>query len=138
MPSFTLPIVPTPQARARHMSTGKLSRTYKSKKQCDNEDTIKTFLKEFVPQEALSGPVFLKFIAYMPIPKSKPRKWKEAANRGEEHHTKKPDLDNLAKNIKDCMTQMRFWEDDKQVVEMMCKKEYSYNPRWEVVYYALS
>lgn len=132
MPSFVLPIIPTPQARARHSKW-----TYKEKKQSDNEDTIKTFLKDFVPEQPLSGAINLSFKAYLPIPKSKSKKWKEEARNGLERPTKKPDIDNLFKNIADCMTQMRFWEDDKQIVESTCSKFYSDEPRWEVTYYVL-
>lgn len=134
MPSFVLPIIPTAQARARHSSSGGFSRTYKAKSQVENEDTIKTFLLPHVPEKPMTGAVSLYFIAYMPIPKSASKKWKETAKTENVFHTKKPDLDNLAKNLKDCMTHMRFWCDDKQVSYMKCSKVYSENPRWEVEY----
>lgn len=52
--------------------------------------------------------------------------------REETPHTKKPDLDNLEKQLLDCMTRMRFWEDDRQVYMVAKKKIYSPSPRWEV------
>jgi Holliday junction resolvase RusA-like endonuclease len=46
----------------------------------------------------------------------------------------KPDLDNLLKQIKDCLTQMQFWTDDKLVVGYLpgVGKYYSDRPRWEI------
>jgi Holliday junction resolvase RusA-like endonuclease len=41
------------------------------------------------------------------------------------HHTQKPDLDNLMKAVKDCLTQIGAWKDDAQVC-----KEYA-SKRWE-------
>ena len=80
------------------------------------------------------GPVFLGVRAYLPIPSSKPKKWKASALAGEIRPTIKPDLDNLLKHLKDCLTTMRFWEDDRQVVEYLpgTGKYYSDSPRWEI------
>lgn len=39
------------------------------------------------------------------------------------HHTKKPDLDNLAKNIKDALTGS-LYKDDSQVFEAHLEKRY--------------
>ena len=71
----------------------------------------------------------------MPIPKSKPKKWQSDAREGKYRPTTKPDMDNLLKHLKDCLTQMRYWEDDKQVVEYLAGtgKYYSDQPRWEIV-----
>ncbi|MFR1532849.1 MAG: RusA family crossover junction endodeoxyribonuclease [Bilophila wadsworthia] len=38
-----------------------------------------------------------------------PEKQREAMLRGEIAHTKKPDLDNMAKQLKDAMTRAGFW-----------------------------
>ena len=46
-----------------------------------------------------------------------------------------PDLDNCIKNIKDVMTRLSFWRDDKQVIRFMggSGKYYSDNPGYEIV-----
>lgn len=56
------------------------------------------------------------------------------AERGMVKPTCKPDLDNLVKNIKDCLTSTSFWHDDKQVVSLIADKLYNdgHGPRWEV------
>ena len=51
---------------------------------------------------------------------------------GEIGHTVKPDVDNLSKQLLDAMTRLRFWEDDRQVVELVARKWYDENPRWVV------
>ena len=52
--------------------------------------------------------------------------------RVHEPHTKKPDLDNLTKQLKDAMTRLQFWSDDRQVVRIACEKRYGEQGRWEV------
>jgi|GEM_PF-169004 len=132
--AFTIPIVPKPQMRARHAKRGKFSTTHKDKKQVANEETLNTFLMRHMPETPLVGPLVLRVKAFLPIPKSKSKKFKAEALRGEIRPIVKPDMDNILKHIKDCMSQMRFWEDDKQVVEYLpgTGKYYSDQPRWEI------
>lgn len=47
-------------------------------------------------------------------------------------HTVKPDLDNLCKQLKDAMTRLRFWQDDRQVVRLVCEKVYGLDPCWKI------
>ena len=51
---------------------------------------------------------------------------------GEEYPTKKPDIDNIVKNILDALNVMA-WADDAQVVSLIVSKVWSDNPRVEVV-----
>ena len=73
----------------------------------------------------------MEFVAVFPPPKSASKKVRTAMLRGEPH-TKKPDLDNLAKQIKDAMTRLQFWHDDRQVMRIVCEKRYGEVGRWEV------
>ena len=41
------------------------------------------------------------------------------------HHTRKPDLDNLLKSVKDALKNV-CWKDDSQVVEIYCMKQYAF------------
>lgn len=128
---FTIPIAPKAQMRVRFARGG---RTYKAKGQKVAEESIMVFLSQHQPDTPLEGPLFLGMKAFLPIPRSKPQKFKKAALAGAIRPTVKPDLDNLLKNIKDCMTSMGFWGDDKQVVEYLpgTGKYYSMKPRWEI------
>lgn len=131
--SFTILIPPKAQKRARHAARGGFSVTYKDKGQRMEEDRLIALMYEHRPPEPLQGPLSLRVKAYLPIPKSKPMRWKMAALLGSIRPTTKPDLDNLLKNIKDVCTGI-FWKDDRQIVEYLegTGKYYSDLPRWEI------
>ncbi len=117
---FTIRCVPTAQQRPKHMrtKTGK-DITYKSDAQKANENTLEALLLPYVPKSPFSGGIELQFIAFMPLPLSESKKRKEAMLNGHIGHTVKPDLDNLCKQLKDAMTRLRFWNDDRQVVRLI-------------------
>lgn len=58
--------------------------------------------------------------------------YKSREQEGKIGHTVKPDVDNLAKQLLDAMTRLRFWDDDRQIVELTCRKRYEEEPRWEI------
>lgn len=132
MIAFTLPIVPTAQARARHGVVNGHSVTFKSDRQKANEQTLDALLSRYAPAAPMSGAVALEFIAVFPPPRSASKKAREAMLRGPEPHTKKPDLDNLVKQLKDAMTRLQFWCDDRQVVRISCEKRYGEVGEWRV------
>lgn len=129
-----VPIIPKGQMRARHTSAGGFTRTYKAPKQAAEEEALMALLAKFQPQMPLDGPLLLGVKAYLPIPASWPQKRKEAAKTGILRPTSKPDLDNLLKHVKDCLSMLGFWGDDRQVVGYLphTGKWYSDRPRWEL------
>ncbi len=130
---FTLRCIPTPQQRPRHMRTRSgIDLTYKSRAQKNSEATLDALLSAHVPEMPLEGGIELRFRAIMPVPKSASKKKKEAMLRGFIGHTVKPDLDNLCKQLKDAMTRLRFWHDDRQVVRIYGEKVYGPDPCWIV------
>ena len=126
---FELSIVPTAQQRARHTRSGM---AYKSREQEANELTLEAALWPYRPESPLSGPVRLVFTACMPMPASASKKRRAAMQEGKIGHIVRPDVDNLSKQLLDAMTRLRFWEDDRQVVELIARKRYDETPRWEV------
>lgn len=68
--------------------------------------------------------------AKMPIPESKPKRWKDAALAGQVRPTKKPDWDNFGK-ILDALN-LIVWTDDAQIVEGVVQKWYSARPELRV------
>lgn len=130
---FFIPIVPRGQSRAKHTSAGGFHRTYKTKDQLADERTLEALLVPFMPKSPLSGAVSLLITAVMPIPSSKPKKWQAAACDGYILPTVKPDLDNIAKNIIDCITRMRFIEDDKLICRLHLTKKYGECPGYLVI-----
>lgn len=139
---FVIPITPKGQKRARHATVNGLSRTYKDPKQAHEEDALMALLARHKPSGPLQGQLLLGVKAYLPMPKTKPAglkgissgTWREAALAGQIRPTTKPDLDNLLKHVKDCLTTLGFWGDGKQVVGYLphTGKYYSDRPRWEV------
>ena len=90
---------------------------------------------QYQPATPLSGPVVLEFVAALPISRSDSKKTVQAKLNGEIAPTKKPDLDNLTKQLKDAMTRMQFWHDDSQVVCLRCDKIFAESGYWEVLVY---
>lgn len=127
---FTIPITPVGQMRARHSRRG----TYKDPKQRQREEHLNLLIKRYRPPEPLKGPLLMGARVYLPIPKSKTKKWKEQARAGLIRPVVKPDLDNAMKHLKDCMEQMGFFGNDMQIVGYLPEtgKYYSDNPRWEI------
>ena len=100
---MVIPIIPIAQRRPRVSARGKFARVYKSKEQINSEHDIMMFLAKYKPSEPIKEAVVLDIDAYLPVPQSKSKKWKELANSENILPTVKPDLDNLIKNILDCI-----------------------------------
>lgn len=133
MLKFRLNCIPTAQARARHMTTKSgLSVSYKSANQKANERTLEALLAPYAPKAPLQGPLVLEFVAALPVGKSDSKKLREAKLTGLVAPEKKPDLDNILKNLMDCMTRLQFWTDDVQVVCLRCEKIYAEQGYWDV------
>lgn len=133
MLKFRLNCIPTAQARARHMTTKSgLSVSYKSANQKANERTLEALLAPYAPKAPLQGPLVLEFVAALPVGKSDSKKLREAKLTGLVAPEKKPDLDNILKNLMDCMTRLQFWTDDVQVVCLRCAKIYAEQGYWDV------
>ena len=129
---FAIPIVPTPKLRQRTCVRGKHAATYTSDRQAANADTIIALLARHAPKNPASGPLRLDILCCMPIPKGMTKRDREGVSRFSVFPSKKPDLDNLDKQIMDAMTRLRFWEDDSQVCLVLSGKMYSEFPCWMV------
>jgi Holliday junction resolvase RusA-like endonuclease len=86
-------------------------------------------LRQQWKQAPLIGPIELTCEFYMPIPASLSEKKKLSLNKT--MHTKKPDLDNLVKWIKDIFNKT-VWQDDSQVYFLQATKFYSDRPKTEI------
>jgi Holliday junction resolvase RusA-like endonuclease len=123
--------------RARHGRTqGGFSVTFKASAQREAETHLIGLLEPHRPAQPFEGAVTLGVRAYLPIPASWPKQQRAEAEAGHLRPTSKPDLDNLIKNIKDCLTALNFWQDDRQVVEYLPGTGKYYDdtqgPRWEI------
>lgn len=129
--SFTIPLAPRGQARARSSVICGHAHTYKSGKQRLEEEKLSALIAPHRPPAPFSGPVELAVILYCPIPRSWSRKKQAAALAGQICHVSKPDLDNAVKHLMDVLTGM-VYADDKQIVVLWAQKKYGEPPRWEV------
>lgn len=85
---------------------------------------------EMAGRSLFDGPLKVLVEARMPIPESKPKRWKEAARVGQVRPTKKPDADNFAK-VLDALN-LVVWADDSQIVDLHVVKFYSGRPELRV------
>lgn len=133
MKSLTIwfPIKPTPKGRPRFARYGKkrFVKAYTPKKTQEYEKKIADYFKE-QPQSfkfEKDIPVAVNLVFGMPIPKSTPKSHKEAMIEGIIKHTKRGDVDNLAKAVLDSLNGLA-WEDDSQIVRLSITKEYAREP----------
>jgi Holliday junction resolvase RusA-like endonuclease len=130
---FTIPITPRGQKRDRIGSFGGHAHSYKDKAQSQYEIQLRQLLNQHKPAQPIDDlPITLSVSAYLPIPKSKSKCWKQSAVEGKIRPTGMPDLDNIIKNIKDVMEGI-FYRNDSQIVDIFAKKMYSEYPRWDIV-----
>ena len=73
-------------------------------------------------------PIWMNITLLYPIPKRCPKKRREAMIDGKILPLGKPDADNCAKSIMDALNGF-YYQDDKQVVELRVKKQYSETPQ---------
>lgn len=123
-------VEPVPKGRPRFTRTG---HAYTPKKTADYEKQI----REMYFGPCFEGPIYVKLIFNMPIPKSFSKKKREEAGCQRIQYTKKPDLDNLAKAVLDALNGVAF-TDDSQIVRLGMEKRYHRLPGvwleiWEVV-----
>ena len=77
-------------------------------------------------------PVALECSFYLSIPESASKKKQREMAMQIIKHTKKPDLDNCVKYVKDCLKSI-IYHDDSAVIKETSTKEYSSIPRTEIV-----
>lgn len=83
------------------------------------KDVIIKHLAPFKLETPLTGPLELNANWYFP---------KGTKHKHLEWRVTKPDTDNLEKMLKDCMTELGFWNDDAQVVSEHVDKVWSDEP----------
>jgi len=120
--------IPTGKGRARVSTRGGFARAYTPKKTQEAEQSLQAQAAQYRPEKLMSNPVFVFMNIYVPIPKSFPKKKRELALKGWLRPPTKPDGDNIEKLTSDAFNGL-FWEDDKQVVDMIRRKWYSDIPR---------
>ena len=124
-----IPGKPISKMRPRFARRGKFVTTYNAQESEEGKFVclMQSQLKGHQPIPA-GTPIKLTVIFYMPIPASMPKKKLKA----DVQHTKKPDLDNLIKFVKDCANGV-LWHDDSQVNNIQASKLYSFSPSTVII-----
>lgn len=128
---FTIPGEPVAKGRARSFVRNGHVAHYTPEKTARYENLVKLAAQQAMGDMApAEGAVALIVRAFMGIPTSWSQKKQRAAALGEITPTKRPDLDNIVKAVKDGANGVT-WKDDSQVVDVIASKRYG-TPRVEV------
>lgn len=117
------PFPPIAKGRPRFTRSG---HTYTPKKTLDYERAIADHYNDS-GLGMYKGPVQIKLVFQMPIPKSFTKKKIGLIREGFVKYDKKPDLDNLAKSILDALNGIAY-EDDAKITGLFLVKRYSNFP----------
>lgn len=119
---FTIPGEPISQGRPRFSTHGGFARAYDPKKSRDGKAIVKLCARDAVQasswNEPITGPIEMLVQFGIALPKSQHRK-KSIVPR--QWRTKKPDIDNLMKLVKDACSGVVFL-DDNQIVRVIGEK----------------
>lgn len=132
---FVIPGVPIAKARPRFYRRGNFVGTYNQ--QTTEEGRLRLDIARQLPDswELIQKPICIICRFYMKRPKNHYGTGKNSKTLKPSaplFHTSKPDIDNLQKTVYDCCNQI-VWMDDACVIESASRKEYSENPRTEII-----
>lgn len=96
--------------------------------QRDEKERVRWQMRSQYKKEPLSCPVSVDIVCYFPIPLATSRAKRNQMLQGEITYMIKPDCDNLAKHLLDCMNGV-LYKDDAQVWKLTVTKLYSDDPR---------
>ena len=129
MISFT--VYGNPKALQRHRTFIKNGRRINvDPSKADKADFLAQALNH-QPEQPITGPIKLTVTFCMPRPKSHYGTGRNADKLKPSapiQHTKKPDLDNMIKLVKDALNGV-FYKDDSQICGIVASKKYSTTPQ---------
>ena len=131
---FEIPGSPIGQGRPKFSTINGYAKAYDPEKSRNYKAYVKMLATQAMKEndfEMITGPCAIQIFAFFDVPKSKSKKFKEAALEGKERPTKKPDADNIVKAILDALNGL-IYKDDSCIVDLHCIKYYSDVPRVEV------
>ena len=131
---FDIPGQPIGQGRPKFSTINGHARAYDPEKSRNYKAYIRMLATQAMKDSGftmIEGPCVLDIIAYFEVPKSKSKKFREAALSGLEFPTKKPDLSNIIKGIEDALNGLAY-KDDALIVRLGVTKLYSKVPTVEV------
>lgn len=114
--TFKILGIPVPKGRPRFTRVAGFVRTYTPLKTHRWEKIVRGQAVSYRPKYLWEGPITMSLTFMMPRPKSMPKKVV--------YHIKKPDLDNLAKSVKDAL-QGIIYKTDSQIIILNLEKKYT-------------
>ena len=121
---ITIPGTPVAKGRPRVGRYG----TYTPKKTATYESYVQyCWAAKYGAQPPSERPLEVNVIFYMPIPKSATKRIRTEITQGIVKHTKKPDLDNMAKAVLDALNGLAY-KDDSQIYSLTLYKTYDDTP----------
>ena len=142
MPTIDFTVYGDPKPKKRHRSRVVRTKTgipfvmnYPDSDGVSEENYIKLAAAQNFKESIITGAVELRLGFCFSVPKSYSKKKTDEALNGILKHTKKPDLDNLIKAVKDALNGI-VWHDDSQVFLVTAEKIYVSRPRIfiEIIY----
>ncbi len=134
MLKIIIPGEPTAQGRPRFTTISGHAVAYDPPKSKNYKAFVKMLGENAVKKQGwqlFDLPIEMRLKAYLSVPKSKSKKFREQALKGAERPTKKPDCSNIVKGIEDALNGVAYL-DDKLIVKSVIEKWYSDSPRVEV------
>lgn len=131
---FEIPGSPIGQGRPKFSTINGHAKAYDPEKSRNYKAYVRLLATQAMKESGftmIEGPCCLSIDAYFEVPKSKSKKFREAALSGLEYPTKKPDLSNIVKGIEDALNGLAY-KDDALIVRLHTVKLYSEIPRVEV------
>ena len=131
---FEIPGSPIGQGRPKFSTINGHAKAYDPEKSRNYKAYVRMLATQAMKEtgfERIDGPCAVLINAFFEVPKSKSKRFREAALKGTERPTKKPDADNIVKAIQDALNGL-VYKDDAYIVHLACQKFYSDNPRVEV------
>jgi len=125
---FEIPGDVQAQQRPRFSRMGKGVKAIDPDESRNYKSFVRLIAAEYAPETIITDDIKLTIDVYRKIPKSFSKKKHQMAIDGVVRPTTKPDIDNLAKGIKDGLSKV-LWHDDSQVIELVARKWYSDSPK---------
>ena len=132
---FEVPGSPIGQGRPKFSTINGHAKAYDPEKSRNYKAYVKLLATQAMKEQGftmIDGPCCLDILACFEVPKSKSKKFRQAALEGRERPTKKPDIDNIVKALQDALNGLAY-KDDSSIVFLSVAKCYSEVPRVEVI-----
>lgn len=127
---FTLSGAPIPQKQTRFSCAQGRPHAYDPSKK--DLEMIRWQVRPFAPETPLEGPIDLRIMFFLPIPKSTSKARADQMQRRIILPVHKPDVDNLAYLVTNALKTI-VYADDSQICEQHIYKVYDSNPRTEII-----